>query len=195
MASKGKKPVPGKKPASKPATSAPAATAPKVRTPRKPPLERAVKLGNLLAKQSAALQKNVSSWKGEPTSEQRMAQTRITGNLKKLGPMADQIRNDLAYLVQSGYAPTVEHLGGRAKNFPVGATVAIKAKRYDEVVHGSVNIYTVVGETEKYFQIQASKNSSVLGVPRGWLEKATAPVETVDGSDDEDENPGLSPED
>jgi hypothetical protein len=199
MSSKKKPSASGKKPASRPATSAPAATkATKERKPRKPPLDRAIKLGNLLDKQAVALQKNVSAWKGEPTTDQRMAQVRIASNLKKATPIIDQLRSDLAFLSQSGYAPTTEHLGGRAQNFPVGATVAIKAKRYDAVVHGAVNAYTVAGKTEKYFQIQAmAKGSPVLGVPRGWLEKLEGgdAALSAEGSDEEDENPGLSPED
>jgi hypothetical protein len=197
--SKKKTPVPGKKPASKPATSAPVAAKPaKERKPRKPPLDRAIKLGNLLGKQATALQKNTSAWQGELTTDQRMAHVRIASNLKKMAPIVDQLRSDLTFLSQSGYAPTSAHLGGRASTFPVGAAVAIKDKRYDAVVHGTVNAYTVVGATEKYFQIQAeAKGSPVLGVPRGWLQKLIAPATTLetDGIDDDDENPGLSPED
>lgn len=187
--------------ASKPATVKPVATAPKKeRKPRKPPLERAVRLASSLAKKAPALQNNVARWKGEPTAEQRMAQVRTINNIKKIGPMVDQIVTDLVFLSQSGYAPKIEHLGGRAKTLAVGARVALKEKRYEAAVHGPVNDFTVTGETEKYFQIQAlTKGSPVLGVPRSWLEKldpATPAVDALpDVDDDENENPGLSSED
>ena len=198
-----KKKTSSKKAATRPATTAPAATAlKKERKPHKPPLERAVRLASSLAKKTPALQINVALWKGEPTAEQRMAQVRTVNNLKKIAPMVDQIVTDLVFLSQSGYAPTVEHLGGRAKTFAVGARVALKEKRYEAAVHGLVNDFTVAGETEKYFQIQAAggmKGSPILGVPRGWLDKLdpTTPAvgaPTPDDDGEEDDNPGLSPE-
>jgi hypothetical protein len=196
MVTKSKKPS-GKKLVSKPAMAVPAEI--KERKPRKPPLERAVKLASVFAKKYPALQKNVSAWKGEPTAEQRMAQVRIVNNLKKVAPLVDQLVSDLVFLEQSGYTPKIEHLGGRAKSFPPGTAVALKAKRYDAVIHGAVNAFAVVDETEKYFRIQAvAKGSPILGVPRGWLEKVAngvAPAVAVEGLDDEDENSGLSPED
>lgn len=197
MASKPKSKPANKKPAvtRSPATSAPATSATtKERKPRKPPLERAIRLGGLLAKQMPALQKNVSLWKGEPNSEQRMACVRILGNLKKISPTVEQLVSDLAFLNQSGYAPKIEHLGGRAKSFPVGAYVAIKEKRYDTAVHGLDNLYVIEGETEKYLQIQAlATGSPVIGVPRAWLEKAEAPV-SADEVDDDNANPGSAVE-
>ena len=195
------------KAASAPAASKPADKPKKERKPRKPPLDRAVRLGALLTKQCAALKKNVAPWKGDATPEQRLALTKINGEVRKLEGSTDVIASSLAFLAQTKYTPTVEHLGGRAKTFPVGAIVALKEKRYDPEIHGAVNTYAVLGETAKgLFRIQAAaKGSPVLGVPKGWLEKPAedavaptrkpAPTPSADAAalddDLDDENPGL----
>jgi hypothetical protein len=201
-----------RKAGSKPATAATPATSTnavrKERKPRKPPLERAIRLAGLLIKARVALAKNVKGWSGEATREQRLAITRTLNEMGKLDAASDQIAGSLAFLVETKYAPKIEHLGGRAKSFPVGAPVALKEKRYDAEIHGPTNAYTVKSETAKgHLVIQAGKGFPPFGVPKGWLEKrdvkaapaaaapaapkgATPEVEP-DAGDDEDENPGL----
>jgi hypothetical protein len=210
-----------KKAGSKPATAAAAAPTTaargkKERKPRKPPLARAVRIGGLLAKQHNALKRNVAAWKGAATApEQRLALTKIKGEIAKLDATIDTITSSLAFLEQTKYEPKVEHLGGRTKSFGIGAPVALKEKRYDAEIHGPVNTYNVTGETAKghYLLKSTGKPAIVLGVPRSWLEKrdgaaapaaapvakpapkgATPEVEPDAGEDEEDENPGLSPE-
>ena len=79
-----KKKASGKK-VTKPATTPAATTASrKERKPRKPPLERAIRLAGLFIKSRVALAKNVKGWAGEATREQRLAITRIVNEMKKL---------------------------------------------------------------------------------------------------------------
>jgi len=206
-----KKKASGKK-VTKPATTPAATTASrKERKPRKPPLERAIRLAGLFIKSRVALAKNVKGWAGEATREQRLAITRIINEMKKLDEASDQIADSLAFLVETKYAPKVEHLGGRTKSFGLGVPVQLKEKRYDAEIHGAVNAYTVGGETAKGHLVikSGSKPVITLGVPRSWLEKregvpssalaatpkgatgATPEAAPDLGGDEEDENPGL----
>jgi hypothetical protein len=176
-------------------------TAKKARAPRKPLLERAIRLGGLLAKQHGALAKNVLHWKGEATHEQRLAVAKVGGELRRIAASVEIIENSLVYLEQSKYSPKAPPRG-----LSIGAPVAIKEKRYDKAVHGATNVFTVVGETEKYLLVQVGKDGPKLGVPRGWLERrevktpvssksAPPPVSDIeDVADEADEDPGLSPE-
>lgn len=173
----------GKK-SSKPvaARAAASTSAPKERKPRKPPLERAARLGGLLARAFASLKKNVLGWKGDATPEQRLSITKINGELRKLDGetgIVNTITSNLAFLDQSKYQPRVERAAGRPKAFVEGAPVALKDKRYDKTIHGVVNAFIIVGTTDKYFLIKpigAPASATPLGVPRAWLAKREAPA-------------------
>lgn len=176
MSSKKKSSGKSSKPATKPAASAPK----KERAPRKPPLERAARLGGLLRRAVTALKKNVLAWKGDAAPEQRLAITKINGEIRKLdndGGIVDTITSNLAFLEQSKYQPKVERAAGRPKAFVEGAAVALKDKRFDKAIHGVVNAYTIVGTTDKYMLIKpigAPASATPMGVPRAWLQKREA---------------------
>jgi hypothetical protein len=149
------------------------------RKPRLPPIERAAKLGVQSGRKIGALIKNVGRWQGEVTIEQSAAVKRINVNLSETAPRIDELKADLAFLQDSGFAPK----GGTPGRQPLkaGAQVKIKENRYEVGTHGE-NDFVVVQVTEKYIHVRHPNDMKAqpLPVPRAWLV-------VVDNDDDDDE--------
>ena len=169
-------------PVAKKTASAPAGEKKAKRT-RKPAMERAQKLTNLLVKKYSALAKAAGRWGGECTPEQRTAVVQITTNLGEMRSRVDDVAADIAFLNDSGFAPTAGSPG--RKPLADGTMVKLKDKRFDAEVHGEINLFKVVSKTEKYFRLVNGAGDVAVSVPRAWFD----PIDSADVAADVDGEP------
>jgi hypothetical protein len=173
--------------ASKRATTAAAASEEKQKRPRKPPVDRALKLATLIGKKIAGLLKFVPKLKGPKTTEQQMAFDQVEDALEMLGAPARQLLENVQFLKDSDWKPTLSGLG--RKPLEIGDAVALREKYYEEEIHGE-NDFAVAQITEKTVVIQSnSDESKKFPVVKAWLTR----VGGVDDDDDEDnEEEGIA---
>ena len=168
-----------KKPSIRKTTPATAEKSEKAPRTRKPAVERAVKLAALATKKIAALAKMAGKWHGEATEEQQIACERLAGNLGNVQGFVAQIAADVNLLHATGFTPTTGTRGRKA--IEVGTQVKIKADRFDEIAHGTENLFEVTQVTDKYTFIRGIDNPRIsLPVLRAWLEIVSVPTIPVE---------------
>ena len=160
----------------KPAGTKPAGTKPaRERKPRKPPIERAARICDLVAKNQGSLARNVISWQGTPNADQKIALSKVGSALKAIGEASKTIADNLVYLQKSGYEPKAPAGPGRKKIAIPGAHVLIKPNRYDPEVHGDDNEFVISEITEKgnakLTLVDGDNDEIICTVPATWLAK------------------------
>lgn len=160
-----------KKSASKPVGTKPA----RERKPRKPPIERAARICDLVAKNQGSLARNVISWQGTPNADQKIALKNIGTALKNIGEGTKAIAEGLVYLQKSGFEPKSPAGPGRKKIAVPGAHVAIKPNCYDPEAHGDDNEFVISEITEKgnarLKLVDGDDDEIICTVPATWLAK------------------------
>lgn len=184
MATKNKKAA--KKPAStKRTTTTPANSgtnksgADKEKRARKPPLERALKLANLITKKVGALGANVRRWSGEPNKEQRLATVKVQAGLAKIERVAIEVDQALTAVKNTGYEP--KGGAGRVSTLLEGTRVVIKDGHYDPVIHGDINDFVYVGKTDKFLLLRPfdEPKGKNIAVRRPWIKRNEAAADAA----------------
>ena len=167
------------RPASTPSGSTTASTT-AARKPRKPALDRALKLSQQVAKKCSALVKQAAKWRGDCTAEQKMARDQIVEALSLFKQPAETLTENLAFLQRSNWKPTVA--GPNRKVLNNGELVCIREKYYDSEAHGP-NLFEVSKSTDKSAMLRNRTTKASVTVPKSWVDK----IEAMDGTDDKDD--------
>lgn len=153
------------------------------RKPRKPPIERAARICDIIVKNQSSLAKNVISWQGAPNADQKIALTKVGAALKSIAEGTKTVADALVYLKQSGYEPKTSAGPGRKKIAVLGAHVAIKPNRYDPEAHGDDNDFVISEITEKgnarLRLVEGEDDEIVCTVPAAWLTKLSDEQEEI----------------
>lgn len=158
----------------------PAASGDKKRKPRKPPMERALRLADQAERKANALIKNVSRWKIASVDDHAAEVQALQTNLTHLKAYAGHVVGALADLRDAQYEPVTAGGGGGRAPLAVGDPVAIRSTRYEPEAHGPNNKFVVQALRGKLFEVSAQDDEALRHcVPRAWLTRL-ATVEAAD---------------
>jgi hypothetical protein len=142
----------------------------KERKPRKPPLDRAVKMVVTLERKCSALVKNVGRWHASD-DEIGATITKLQAQLPNLKSVMGEIATCVGDLVEAGVKIETSGGGGGGRTpMSPGDHVELRENRYEPSVHGA-NEFELIAVRGKFYEIRSREIGDVHFVPRQWLRR------------------------
>lgn len=157
-----------------------------IRKPRKPALERAVKMVSTLERKCGAFAKNVSRWHAQDSTYSETVND-LKERALQIKVLVEGAAANVGDLVDAG--AVIETAGGGSggrRPMTIGDGVILRANRYAAAIHGP-NDFEIVDMHEQFYQIKSRTNGERHYVPRQWIKRQTDDASAVVGDEGADD--------